>query len=229
MASTHANLELLVGFIDFDDDETDTGLSFAIYEDGEYTKSLMLARSTFDQLLSDEEQGTRISYGDVLDDSFHPVLLQEASLSGDVLELTCESHHFTLNLSKLDADDIEIIEKQLKSLNFDNRFTLRINGKKQQSETTDNIVVAFCWYQPDEWEKLKQTAADAEKLDDTYKEWKKNANDMIRVVRATGRSVQKINIKTEALNAWCKAEGRENNSAARSHYATAMAKQRNSK
>ena len=138
MASTHANLELLVGFIDFDDDETDTGLSFAIYEDGEYTKSLMLARSTFDQLLSDEEQGTRISYGDVLDDSFHPVLLQEASLSGDVLELTCESHHFTLNLSKLDADDIEIIEKQLKNLNFDNRFTLRINGKKQQSETTDN-------------------------------------------------------------------------------------------
>ena len=229
MASTHTNLELLVGFIDFDDDDTDTGLSFAIYEDGEYTESLMLARSTFDRLLSDEEQGARIHYGDVLDDSVRPVLLQEASLSGDVLELTCESHHFTLNLPKLGANDIEIIKKQLKKLNFDNRFTLSINGKKQQSEPTDSMVVAFCWYQPDEWEKLKQTAADTEKLDDTYKEWKKNANDMIRFVRAAGRSVQKINIKTEALNAWCKAEGRENNSAARSHYASAMAKQRNSK
>jgi hypothetical protein len=92
----------------------------------------------------------------------------------------------------------------------------------------DNTVVAFCWYQPEEWEKLKQTAADAEKLDDTYQDWKQNANDMIRFVRAAGRQVQKINITVEALNAWCQARGRENNSAARSHYATAMAKQRNS-
>jgi hypothetical protein len=227
MATT--NLDLLVGFIDFDNDDTDTGLSFAIYEDGDYTESLMLARSTFDQLLSDDEQGTRIHYGDVLDDSFSPVLLQEACLSGKVLELTCESHHFTLDLSKIETDDIGIIEKQLKKFNFDNRFILRINGKKQQPDTTDHMVVAFCWYQPEEWEKLKQSAADAEKLDDTYKEWKKNANDMIRFVRTAGRNVQKINIKIEALEAWCKTEGRENNSAARSHYATAMARQRNSK
>lgn len=233
MAPTRRNLDLLVGFIDFEDDDTDTGLSFAIYEDGEYTESLMLARSTFDQLLSDDEQGTRINYGDVLDDvlddSISLVLLQEARLTDHVLELTCESHRFALDLSKLETDDIEIIEKQLKKLNFDNRFILRISGEQQQTDTTDTMVVAFCWYQPDEWEKLKQGAADAEKLDDTYKEWKKNANDMIRFVRAAGRNVQKINIKMEALDDWCKAEGRENNSAARSHYATAMATQRNSK
>jgi len=229
MASTHTNLNLLVGFIDFEDDDTDTGLSFAIYEDGEYFDSLMLARSTFDRLLSDDEQGTRIHYGDVLDDSVTPVLLEEACLTDHVLELTCESHHFMLNLSKLETEDIGIIEKQLKKLNFDNRFILRINGEQQLSDTTDHMVVALCWYQQDEWEKLKHNAADAEKLDDTYKEWKKNANDMIRFVRTAGRNVQKINIKIEALEAWCKTEGRENNSAARSHYATAMAKQRNSK
>jgi hypothetical protein len=128
-------------------------------------------------------------------------MLEEASLTDHLLELTSESHHFTLDLSKLETDDIGIIEKQLKKLNFDNRFILRINGEKQQSNTTNDMVVAFCWYQPEEWEKLKQSAGDAEKLDDTYKEWKKNANDMIRVVRAAGRNVQKIDIKMEALEA----------------------------
>lgn len=224
MATT--NLNLLIGFIDFEDDNTDTGLSFAIVEDGEYTDSLMLARSTFDRLLPDEEQGTRVNYGDVLDDSVSPVLLQEASLKDHVIELTCESHHFTLDLSKIETDDIDIIEKQLKKLNFDNRFKLSINDNEVNTEIAEPMVVAFCWYQPDEWEKLKRSAADTEKLDDTYKEWKKNANEMIQFVRAAGRKVQKINIKMEALEAWCKEEGRENNSAARSHYATAMARQR---
>jgi hypothetical protein len=55
-ASTHTELDLLVDFIDFDDDDTDTSVSFAIFEDEDYTESLMLARSTFDRLLSDEEQ-----------------------------------------------------------------------------------------------------------------------------------------------------------------------------
>jgi len=226
MVSKRRNLDLLVGFIDYEDDETDTGLSFAIYEDGEYHDSLMLARSTYDQLLPDDPQGTRISYGDVLDDSLNPVFLQNANINDAVLELSCESHHFTLNLSKLEADDFEIIEKQLQKLNFDNRFMLRINGNELQADTADHMIVALCWYQPEEWKKLKQSATDAETLDDTYKDWKKNANDMIRLIRTAGRQVQKINLKIEDLEAWCKAESRDNNSAARSHYATAKALQR---
>ena len=226
MVSKRRNLDLLVGFIDYEDDETDTGLSFAIYEDGEYSDSLMLARSTYDQLLTDDEQGTRISYEDVLDDSLNPVLLQEASINDAVLELSCESHRFTLNLSKLEADDLEIIEKQLQRLNFDNRFVLRINGNEQQADTAEHMVVALCWYQPEEWKKLKQDAVDSETLDDTYKDWKKNANNIIRLLREAGRQVQKINVKIEDLEAWCKAVDRDNNSAARSHYAVAKAKQR---
>lgn len=130
MESNLINLDLLVGFIDYDDDDTDTGLSFAIYEDGDYTDSLMLARSRFDQLLSDAEQGTRISYADIIDDSIDRIFLQQACMKGSELQLTCQSHRFTLDLSKLDADDIDIIQKQLKKLNFDNRFVFHIEGGK---------------------------------------------------------------------------------------------------
>lgn len=228
MAATRTNLELLVGFIDYEDSETDTGLSFAIYEDGEYTDSLMLARSSFDRLLTDEEQGVRISYGDVLDCSMNPILLQEANLQDALIELTCKSHRFALDLSKLDDADVKTIISMLTKLNFDKSFVLRINGREQKADISDKMIVPCCWYQPEEWLKPRDSATDAEKHDDTYEDWKKNANDMIRFVQLAGRKVQKVNIKIEDLEAWCMTEGRENNSAALSHYATAKARQRSS-
>jgi hypothetical protein len=229
MASKRRNLDLLVGFIDYEDGEPDTILSFAIFEDGEYSESLILMRSTFDRFLTDDEQGTQISYGDMLGDSLSPAMLQEASINEEGLELSCESHRFTLNLSSLKTEDIDVIEKQLKKLNFDNRFILHINGSEVQADTDEHTVVVFCWYQPEEWTKLKQNAADAETLDDTYKDWKKNTNNAIHEIRAAGRQVQKINVKIDDLEAWCKAEGRDNDSAARTLYAIAIAEQRNSK
>ena len=229
MTPNLSNLDLHVGFIDHDDDDTDTGLSFAIYEDGEYHDSLMLARSSFDQFLGDADSGTRISYGDVLDDSIDRIFLQQATLKGSVLELTCQSHRFILDLSKLEPNELDLIPEMLQKLNFDNCFVLHIGDKEHQVDTAKDMVVSLCWYQPEEWEKLKQCAIDTDTLDDTYKDWKKNANEMIQFVRSTGRTVCKINVTVEKLNAWCLAEGMENNSAGRSRYAAEMARKRNSK
>lgn len=229
MTADLTTLDLPVGFIDHEDDDTDTGLSFAIYEDGEYHDSLMLARSSLDQLLDDAERGTRISYGDVLDDSIDRIFLQKAILEGPVLELTCQTHCFTLDLSKLDPNELDIIPEMLQKLNFDNGFVLYINGKEHRADATKGSVVPFCWYKPEEWENLKQSAADADKLDDTYEAWKKNANEMIQFIRSAGRTVCKINVKVEKLNAWCSTEGMENDSVGRSRYAAAMARKRNSK
>jgi hypothetical protein len=35
-------------------------------------------------------------------------------------------------------------------------------------ETSADMVVAIAWYQPDEWDQLRQLCPD---LDDTYEEW----------------------------------------------------------
>lgn len=93
--------------------------------------------------------------------------------------------------------------------------------------TEEHVNLAFCWYEPDEWLKIKKVAADAEKQDDTYEEWKANANDAIRNIRATGRNVVKIAMKAEEFLAWCKENNHENNSESRSKYAAKKLEERN--
>lgn len=93
----------------------------------------------------------------------------------------------------------------------------------------ETMLVAFCWYEQSEWETLKQTAADKEILDDTYAEWKSNANKAIAELRADGHQIQKIKVKMEQLEAWCADQGVENKANARTEYAIHEAKLRQSK
>ena len=43
----------------------------------------------------------------------------------------------------------------------------------------NEVNLAFCWYEPDEWLGIKKFAKDADKQDDTYEEWRANANEAI--------------------------------------------------
>ena len=92
----------------------------------------------------------------------------------------------------------------------------------------NDLRIAFCWYQRDEWEKLKATAADKDDLDDTYDEWKSNASSAIQDLRDDGQLIQKVSIKIDQLEAWCEEEGVDNNSQARSRYAMNLLKNRRS-
>ena len=79
--------------------------------------------------------------------------------------------------------------------------------------------MAFCWYEPDEWLKIKMTATDADKQDDSYEEWKANANNAIKEIRAAGHNVVKIAMKSEEFLEWCEKNGVENNGGNRSKFA----------
>jgi len=83
----------------------------------------------------------------------------------------------------------------------------------------ESIGVAFCWYDPGEWEILKRTATDSEKLDDSYEEWKSNANRAVSELNAQGIKIKKISMKMYEFESWCKENGCINNSEARSEYA----------
>lgn len=89
-----------------------------------------------------------------------------------------------------------------------------------------NIGFAFCWYEADEWEKLKQTAVDSEILDDSYEEWKSNANSAIKTFKAQGLEITKIAMRMDEFNAWCLENNSENNSEARSSYAAKKLRER---
>lgn len=83
----------------------------------------------------------------------------------------------------------------------------------------DGLGIAFCWYEPEEWVKLKHIASDAEALDDSFKDWKSNANRAISGIRMQGHEITKISIKVDELVAWCKKNNSDNNAEARSRFA----------
>ena len=90
----------------------------------------------------------------------------------------------------------------------------------------ENIGIAFCWYEADEWEKLKQTAADAKTLDNSYEEWKSGANNALSELIAQGLKINKIAMKMDEFDLWCKENNAKNNSNARSNYAAKKLQER---
>lgn len=81
------------------------------------------------------------------------------------------------------------------------------------------MIVGFCWYQPEQWAELKKVAVDPEKLDDTYEEWRANANKAFNEIVAAGHDIRKISINTKELVAWCKKCERQLDGKARSEFA----------
>ena len=90
----------------------------------------------------------------------------------------------------------------------------------------EDIEVAFCWYEPSEWEILKRTAADSETLDDTYEEWKSNANRAISEFYTQGIKIKKISMRMYEFEIWCEENNYINNSEARSEYAAKKLQER---
>ena len=93
----------------------------------------------------------------------------------------------------------------------------------------EKVVYTMTWFQPEEWQKLKQAVDDPTTLDDSYEDWKSGAEQAIRDFRENGQSVQKISVKVDKLLEWCAEQGLRPDGQARSQYATYIAMQRANK
>ncbi len=89
----------------------------------------------------------------------------------------------------------------------------------------NNIEIAFCWFDKEQWELLAKL--DPEGVDDSYEEWRKNANEAISHIVASGQKVRKVSIKTIEFQKWCQKNGLKPNSSARSEFVAMLAQQRN--
>ena len=85
------------------------------------------------------------------------------------------------------------------------------------------------WFQPEEWQKLKEVVDDPTTLDDSYVDWKKGADQAIRDFRENGQIVQKISVKIDKLLVWCDTQGLKPNGKVRSQYAAYLAQKKASK
>jgi hypothetical protein len=67
----------------------------------------------------------------------------------------------------------------------------------------NSTVVGIGWYDREQWSKLKQVAADAGKLDDTFEAWLRNAEQMEKEIARGGLTVRRVMVKVDSLVAWC--------------------------
>jgi hypothetical protein len=101
------------------------------------------------------------------------------------------------------------------------RFDLRSKkGKKRRSATKHtDTVVGVAWFDSDQWLRLREIAADPDRLEESYEEWLAVAEDAIRNLKVGGLTIEKVPVNTEELILWCNEDGRSIDAAARAEFA----------
>lgn len=79
------------------------------------------------------------------------------------------------------------------------------------------MKLGVCWFDEEQWLLLKEL--DPEGTDNSYEEWRKQANSALAELRAAGHNIVKVSVRINELMAWCKEHGRDPDSSSRSEFA----------
>ncbi|ABM03615.1 hypothetical protein Ping_1838 [Psychromonas ingrahamii 37] len=111
-----------VSFINIEDEGIDLILSFAVYDsEPSAIESLILMRTPrYELLLDDHERGVAVSFKNHEQSS----LLKSVVLGTDIVEIFNQENKYILDMRHVDKDELNELEKILKKMNFDNRFTI---------------------------------------------------------------------------------------------------------
>ncbi|RLA47866.1 MAG: hypothetical protein DRR06_01265 [Gammaproteobacteria bacterium] len=88
----------------------------------------------------------------------------------------------------------------------------------------ENLVFGFCWYQPEQWERLREISDDRDDLEDTYDEWRTNANSALSEFQSAGKEIKKVKINLEELLLWCNEKGVSVKGSSRAEYVSYLMK-----
>jgi hypothetical protein len=80
--------------------------------------------------------------------------------------------------------------------------------------------VGLAWYQPEQWQRLREISQDRNNLEDTYREWVRNAEKAIRELNRNGIQIVKVTLDVEELLLWCQSQNIPVDDEARSRYVT---------
>jgi hypothetical protein len=86
--------------------------------------------------------------------------------------------------------------------------------------------VAFTWYAPGQWARLRALAADPEALDRGFEAWLANAERLEAALIRKGIAVERVLVDVDALAHWCGSRRRPLDSSARSEYVALVLRSR---
>lgn len=78
----------------------------------------------------------------------------------------------------------------------------------------------MAWYQPNDYERLKQIFSDGDKLPATYEQWLQKAENGIAQLRRDGHVIVKVNLNPDTFIEWCRVRGLDVNSDSRRRFAS---------
>jgi hypothetical protein len=93
----------------------------------------------------------------------------------------------------------------------------------------DTQVIGLSWFQPEQWERLIEISEDRDALDDSYEDWRKNANNTIQKINALGKHIQRVKIDLDELLHWCEQKNEPVNGASRAEFVAFIMERRNKK
>ena len=81
------------------------------------------------------------------------------------------------------------------------------------------------WYREDQWDRLRELSSDRDGMAETYAEWRDTAERNFKDLTDAGASLRRLELDVEDLWAWCRANDRALDGAARSMYAARLARE----
>lgn len=116
-----------IQFLNFEEDDKDIVISFAINDSNMLVKSLILHRTFFfEELLDDEERGVNVSLEDDTFEQENYNTLESIKIRNDELEIVAAFRKYKLDISRIDKSDIDEMLRLLNKQNYDNRFAVDI-------------------------------------------------------------------------------------------------------
>ena len=95
----------------------------------------------------------------------------------------------------------------------------------RKKDKPKRVVVSVAWYTEQEWTKVRTTAADPERFENSYAEWESMAHQALRDLAETGIQASKTLVVASDLFAWLLLQGKPNDAASRAEYVSQAARQ----
>jgi hypothetical protein len=97
---------------------------------------------------------------------------------------------------------------------------MRLPKRRLKARRSTHIAVA--WYDPVQYERLREVASDPENLDDSFDDWHRGATRVLAELESKGTRVEKVPVDIEALVRWCREQARPVDGPARAEYAAML-------